>query len=98
MPMSRRSLLGKGSVAAAGVAGASVIGLPHIVGSAASLGAAGNGSTDLDELSEDEILASESVIVDIKDVATGEIEILVGEQSVTYTDKAFVARVIRAAR
>ena len=38
------------------------------------------------------------VLVDIKDAATGEVEILVGEREVSFTDKALVAKVLRAAR
>ena len=39
-----------------------------------------------------------AVLVDIKDAATGEVEILVGEREVSFTDKALVAKVLRAAR
>lgn len=85
--LSRRSLLARGSAAAAGAAGLTV-GLP------AGLGAA---ERDQDQpLSPEELDRVDPALVDIRDAATGEVEILIGERSVVVTDPVLVARILRA--
>ena len=87
MAVSRRSFLTKGSVAVAGAAGASVVGL----------GVTAAGAEP--ELDADELAAStDPVFIHIVDAASGEVELLVRDQSIVFTDKSLVARVLRASR
>ena len=87
--ISRRALLTKGSLGAAGAIG--VLALPEVARAAAR--------ADEPELSEEErrVLA-QPFVVHLRDVATGELELLVGEQSIVFKDKRLVAKVLRAAR
>jgi hypothetical protein len=88
-PVTRRSFLIKGSAGAVGAAGLAAGGLALSSAAAA----------DEPELRHDEAAdVPGPVLVDIKDAATGEVEILVGEREVSFTDKALVAKVLRAAR
>ena len=43
-------------------------------------------------------LASQSFVVHLRDVTTGEFELLLGEEAIVFTDKKLVARMLRAAR
>jgi hypothetical protein len=87
-PVSRRSFLVQGAAAAAGVTGAAVIGI-H---SAPKAGAE-------TELSDEEILAAAGpMLLRVHDVATGEVELLIENRSVLFTDKPLVAKVLRATR
>jgi hypothetical protein len=90
-PVTRRSLLIKGSAGAVGAAGLAAAG-----GLALSSAAAADAEEPLrpDEAAD----VPGPVLVEIKDSATGEVEILVGEREVSFTDKALVAKVLRAAR
>jgi hypothetical protein len=50
-------------------------------------------------LTPDEVSALEGpLFVHVRDAATGEIEVFVGETSVVFTDKALVAKVLRATK
>jgi hypothetical protein len=90
-PVTRRSFLIKGSAGAVGAAGLAAGGL--------ALSSAAAAETKEPELRPDEAAdAPGTVLVEIKDAATGEVEILVGEREVSFTDKALVAKVLRAAR
>jgi hypothetical protein len=85
--VSRRSFITKGSVGAAGVAAMAAAG-PFAARAEAE-----------PALSREELDAINGMtVVHIKDAATGEIELLVGERSVKFTNKALVAKVLRAAR
>lgn len=89
-PVTRRSFLIKGSAGAAGVAGLAAvggIGLP-------SLAAASAAEPTLDDVTD----VPGPVLVQVRDAASGEVELLVGEREVVFTDKALVAKVLRAAR
>lgn len=89
MAVSRRSFLTRGSVAVAGAAGASVVGL----------GVTASGAGAEPELDAEEIAAStDPVFIHIVDAAAGEVELLVRDQSIVFTDKSLVARVLRASR
>jgi hypothetical protein len=89
-PVTRRSFLIKGSAGAVGAAGLAAIG---------GLSSAAAAGTEEPELRPDEAAdVPGPVLVDITDAATGEVEILVGEREVSFTDKALVAKVLRAAR
>jgi hypothetical protein len=90
-PVTRRSFLIKGSAGAVGAAGLAAGGL--------ALSSAAAADTKEPELRPDEAAdVPGTVLVEIKDAATGEVEILVGEREVSFTDKALVAKVLRAAR
>jgi CHASE2 domain-containing sensor protein len=89
-PVTRRSFLIKGSAGAVGAAGLAAGGL--------ALSSAAAADSKEPELRPDEAADVGPVLVDIKDAATGEVEILVGEREVSFTDKALVAKVLRAAR
>jgi hypothetical protein len=86
-PVTRRSFLVKGGVGAAGAATA--------------FGAGWKLSTDSSEaaLSDEEVESLNGpMLVQVKDAAAGEIEVLVGERSVEFTDKSLVAKLLRAGR
>ena len=87
-PVTRRSFLIKGSAGAVGAAGLAAGGL--------ALSSIGDTEPALsaDELEE----LDGPVLVQITDPAAGEVEVLVGEREVAFTDKALVARVLRTAR
>jgi hypothetical protein len=88
-PVSRRSFLVKGSVAAAGATGAAAVGLTGLAQSAAAEA----------ELDEGELAAaSEPMLLQVRDAAAGEVELLVDDRSIVFTDKALVAKVLRADR
>lgn len=90
-PTTRRSFLIKGSAGAVGAAGLAASGF-----GLASVAASG---TEEPVLQPDEAAGIPGpVLVQVKDAAAGEVGILVGEREVSFTDKALVARVLRAAR
>lgn len=87
-PVTRRSFLVKGSVGAAGAATAFGTGW-----------ALSSGMDDESALSDDEIKdLTGPLVVQVTDAAAGEVELLVGERGVTFTDKALVAKLLRASR
>jgi len=89
-PVSRRSFLSKGSIGAAATVGALSLG-PGALAAGASPGEP--------PLTSDELAALNGpLFVHIVDAATGEIEVMVGETSVVFKDKALVAKVLRAAK
>ena len=90
-PLTRRSFLTHSAVGAVGVLG--VAGIP---GAASAVAGGGDREGEL-AAAEIEALAR-PVVVQVRDVATGEVEILVGDRSVVFTDKRLVAKVLRAAR
>ena len=91
-PVTRRSFLIKGSAGAAGAAGLAAGGFT--LASAAAAADTAEPALRADEAAD----VTGPVLVEIKDAATGEVEILVGEREVSFTDKALVAKVLRAAR
>ena len=90
-PVTRRSFLIKGSAGAVGAAGLAAGGL-----ALSSAAAAATQEPDLQPREAADVPGT--VLVEIKNAATGEVEILVGEREVSFTDKALVAKVLRAAR
>jgi hypothetical protein len=87
-PVSRRSFLVRGSAGVAGAAAATGGGITALAGAA---GAA--------PLSEDEVAElGQPVIVRVLDASTAEVEVLVGDREVVFTDKKLVATVLRATR
>jgi hypothetical protein len=88
--VSRRSFLVGSSASAIGVAG--VAGL-------ASKGVRVAGFDDAEHLQDHEVEHIDlPVLLHIRDAAKGHVEVLVAEHSVRFTDKALVAKVLRAAR
>jgi 3-hydroxyisobutyrate dehydrogenase-like beta-hydroxyacid dehydrogenase len=85
MTLSRRSLIG-GGAALAGAAAATVAG--------------GNTSAfAFTELSAQELAALDiPVMLSVTNAKKGELEILVGEQAITFTDKALVSKLARTTR
>jgi hypothetical protein len=87
-PVTRRSFLVTGSVGAAGAATA--------FGTGWALSTAAD---DESALSQDEIDAINGpLVVQVKDPAAGELEVLVGEREVVFTDRALVAKLLRASQ
>jgi hypothetical protein len=87
-PVTRRSFLVKSGVGAAGAATALSVGWKLTSDDASQ-----------DALSSDEIEQLDGpVMVHIKDAKAGEVEVLVGERSVQFTDKGLVAKLLRASR
>ena len=87
-PVSRRSFLVRGSAVAAGAAaaGAGVVAVTSSDGAAAPL-------------SDEELAAlDQPMLIQVRDAAKGEVEILVGEAEVVVTDRSLVAKVLRATR
>jgi len=87
--VNRRSFLIKGSVGAVGAAGVVAGGLK--LSQAGDEPEAGLSSGELSELPG-------PVLLSVRDAATGEVEVLVDEREVVFTDRALVAKVLRAAR
>jgi hypothetical protein len=87
-PVTRRSFIATSSAGALGVAGVAALGSPI------SLAAA-----DTPELSDSEAAALENpAVLSIRDARSGEVELMVAERSVVFTDKQLVARLLRASR
>jgi hypothetical protein len=88
-PVTRRSFIATGSAGALGVAGVAALGSPI------SLAAA-----DTPELSDSEAAAADAgnLMLTVQNARTGEVELLVAERSVKFTDKQLVARLLRASR
>jgi len=91
-PVSRRSFLATSSAGALGVAGAAAIG---------PLASAASASTDDhdDEPSAHALAAARGpALLQVHDAAKGEVELLIEERSIVFTDKRLVARLLRAAK
>ncbi|HVM04218.1 MAG TPA: hypothetical protein VM242_03505 [Acidimicrobiales bacterium] len=86
--ITRRALLTRGSIGAAGA-----IGMMAVPGVARAAVADEPALTDAERE-----LAAQSFVVHLRDVSTGEFELLLGEESIVFTDKRLVARMLRAAR
>jgi hypothetical protein len=87
-PVSRRSFLLRGSAAAGVAAVAAGTGVASISGPA---GASPLTAEELEALDQ-------PVLVHVRDAAKGEVEVLVGESEIVFTDKPLVAKVLRATR
>ena len=85
MSLSRRGLLG-GGAALAGVGAIAVLTPGHPDSPAAPLVAADLEALDI------------PVILSIKDANKGHLEVLVGEQAISFTDHSLVAKLAQAAR
>lgn len=87
-PVSRRSFLVRGGAGIAGAAAATGVGI--VTGAAAA---------DAAPLTDDERAALDRpVLLSVRDAAAGEVELLVGEREITFTDRSLVAKVLRASR
>jgi hypothetical protein len=88
-PVSRRSFIARGS---AGVAGAAAV---TAGGGLVALSTAAEAAP----LTEEEVASlDQPVMLQVRDAATGEVGLLVGEREVLITDKSLVAKVLRASR
>jgi hypothetical protein len=88
-PVTRRSFLAQGSAVAAGAAGVAALGV-HMAPSAGA---------DERPLTDDEVLAAAGpMLLRVTDAAAGEVELLIADRSVVFTDKSLVAKVLRASR
>ncbi len=86
MTITRRSLIG-GGAALAGAAAATI-----------ASGGRGSASAPI-ELSAQELEALDiPVMLSVTDARKGDLEILIGEQAITFTDKALVAKLARTSR
>lgn len=93
--LSRRSFLGKSSIAVAvGAAATAVPGLSSVL----QLGESESG--EVGALSEAEIAATDSspLVAHVTDLQAGEIRLYQGERMVTYRDPGLAARLFRASR
>jgi hypothetical protein len=88
-PITRRSFIVSSSAGAAGAAATGLLGGAVLVQSTAP--EARLRPDELDGLSH-------PVLLQIRDAAAGEVELLVGDREVVFTDRALVAKVLRAAR
>ncbi len=89
-PVTRRSFLVKGSAAAVG---ASAVAAGGLVLSKA--GAENEPALSAEEL---EGAGDGPVLLQVTDAGAGTVEVLVGEQEYAFTDRALVAKVLRATR
>ena len=88
-PVTRRSFIATGSAGALGVAGVAALGSPISLTAGA----------DVPELTDSEAAAVDgNVMLSVRNARTGEVELLVAERSVKFTDKQLVARLVRASR
>jgi hypothetical protein len=84
-PVTRRSFLVKGSAGAAGAAAA--------FGAGWTLSGRAGDEPPLSEAELEEV-DGQPMVVNVRDAATGEIEVLVGEREVVLTDQQLVARML----
>ena len=88
-PVTRRSFIVTSSAGALGVAGAAALGTTFTRGAEA----------DEPEPTAEEIAAfDDPAVLAVRDAAAGKVELLVGDRSVTFTDRRLVARILRAGR
>lgn len=85
-PVTRRKFLVTGSVGAAGAATA--------FGTGWALSSGGESALSEDEIDE----IDGPLVAQVTDPAKGELELLVGEREVVVTDKALVAKLLRATK
>ena len=85
-PVSRRTFLG--SVSVLGVAG---------VAGATGVAALTDGGTEEPELRPEELeQLTVPVVLQVQDASKGEVELLVKDKSIVFTDRALVAKLLRA--
>jgi hypothetical protein len=89
-PVTRRSFIATGSAGALGVAGVAALGSPISLA----------GADGAPELTDSEAAAADAdnLMLTVQNARTGEVELLVAERSVKFTDKQLVARLLRASR
>ena len=58
-------------------------------------GGQGSRATETELTPEELKIASKPMMLHVRDVSTGEIELLIDQQSIVFTDKSLVARVLR---
>ncbi|HYN33493.1 MAG TPA: hypothetical protein VES40_12770 [Ilumatobacteraceae bacterium] len=90
MHVSRRALIGGG----AALAGAGAV--TRLGGSQSIITAGARSEDDYDDADVEAL--DVAVMISINDAKAGELEILVGEQAISHTDRRLVNRLLRAAR
>jgi hypothetical protein len=90
-PVTRRSFLVTSSAGALGVAGAAAIGAPL---------ASASTSDEAEPEPEAHQLAAldDPALLQVRDAGAGEVELMVADRSIVFTDKRLVARLLRASR
>jgi hypothetical protein len=88
-PVTRRSFLVTSSASALGVAGAAAIGAPL-----ASASTSDEADPEPDQLAA----LDDPALLQVRDAGAGEVELMVAERSIVFTDKRLVARLLRASR
>ena len=91
--LSRRRFLSRGSVTAVGAIGALSAGPAVLAAAATAVAGAGDGAG-----AEDLVVLDGPMFVHVRDAAAGEVEVLVDETSVVFTDQALVSKLQRAAK
>lgn len=86
MTITRRSLIG-GGAALAGAAAATL-----------ASGGTTNASAPIELSAQELAMLDIPVMLSVTDAKRGEMEILIGEQAITFTDKALVAKLARTSR
>jgi hypothetical protein len=89
--LSRRVFIRHGMMGAAAVSVAAPM-LPAIVGAAGEAPEAESTAVDLPALAS----SAEPLVARIRDAASGQIELFLGERQITYHDPDLVARLVRA--
>jgi hypothetical protein len=91
--LTRRKFLSRGSVTAVGAVGALSLGPTALAAAASAI--AGSG----EDVGTDELSALDGpMLVHVRDAATGEVEVLVDETSVVFSDRALVSKLQSAAK
>jgi hypothetical protein len=89
-PVTRRSFIATGAAGAVGVAGAATIASPLASAAAAD---------DVDEPTPSQLAAlSGPTMLQVLDARKGEVELLIDDRAVVFTDKRLVARLLRAVK
>jgi uncharacterized membrane protein YeiH len=99
-PVNRRTFLKQAGVTAAAVG--AIAAAPGSIGIAgattAGAATAGGGALREAQLSHEEAGAARSLIAHVRNAATGEIALYVGEREITIHDRQVAARLVRASR
>lgn len=89
-PVTRRSFLAKGSIGAAGAVAGLAAGRT-LMNDGGAADATPASAAELEEFGD------QGLLLNVRDAATGEVELYVGEREVVLTDRALVGHVLRAA-
>lgn len=82
----------------AGMTAAAVGAVAAVPGSIGVAGATTAGAVHQPQLTHDEVHAAPAIVAQVRNAASGEIALFVGEREVTIHDRSVAARLVRAAR